>query len=469
VKARFEVSTEGMRELQSGREPWQLAKELVANAWDESTTLCDVTLKSLAPRKARLAVYDDGAGFAKIEDAWTLMGHTPKRANPTVRGRFNIGEKEILSIATIAFIYTSGKVISFPKSGGRVIRNNPKPFIGTRIECILPWGTRQVEDTVAKLKTLLTPEGITYTVNGEKIPHKEPSQIIEATLDTVLQEGGVDQPMRTTRRKTTLELYPVEKGMLYEMGIPVQPIECPYLVNVMQKVPMPPNRDVVRDSYLQDVYTAILNATADNLTEEAVSDTWVRQGVEDKDVKPEVVKTVITKRYGDKVALFSSDYRANEKALSAGYELVHGRTLSPTERAAMQSVGLQHSSDIFPTTWGDAEEYPESEWSENIKRVVAYAKRLHQELIGRPLKVTIYRMPKGQTAADYGGGWLRFNISRLGKPWFANIGPHTTSLLLHEFGHTNGTGHDWQFQSNVERLAGKAVHLALDKPEVFRG
>ena len=29
MKARFEVSTEGMRELQSGREPWQLAKELV--------------------------------------------------------------------------------------------------------------------------------------------------------------------------------------------------------------------------------------------------------------------------------------------------------------------------------------------------------------------------------------------------------------------------------------------------------
>ena len=85
MKNRFEVSTEGMRSLQLGREPWQLAKELISNAWDEKTTICRVTLKSLTTRTASLSIYDDGEGFTNIADAWTLMGHTPKRQNPTAR------------------------------------------------------------------------------------------------------------------------------------------------------------------------------------------------------------------------------------------------------------------------------------------------------------------------------------------------------------------------------------------------
>lgn len=464
-KARFEVSTEGMRELQSGREPWKLAKELIANSWDESTNLCSVSIKSISSRKALLSVPDDGQGFARIEDAWTLMGHTPKRGNPTVRGRFNIGEKEILSVALSATIYTSGKIITFPKSGGRRIRANPNPLEGTRVDCYLPWGIRQVQSVTESLKMLLPPKGIEYKVNGEVISYKEPEQLIEATLDTVLQEGGLNQPVRITRRKTILELYPSEKGMLYEMGIPIQPIECQYLVNVMQKVPMPPNRDVVRDSYLQDIYATILNATADTLEE--VSSTWVRLGIEDKDIQPETVKTVMNRRYGDKVVLWSSDYRANERALEAGYELVHGRTLSPLERQTMQSVGLAHSSDIFPTNWGDAEDVPESEWTDGMRRVVAYAKRLSKELLGYAVSVSMYKMPKSQTGADFHNGVLRFNVGRLSKAWFDRITPQTTSLLLHEFAHSKGSGHNWEFNKSLETLAGKAVHLALEKPRIF--
>ena len=43
---RFEVSTNGMRELHSGREPWMLVKELIQNGWDEApfATHCEVTV-----------------------------------------------------------------------------------------------------------------------------------------------------------------------------------------------------------------------------------------------------------------------------------------------------------------------------------------------------------------------------------------------------------------------------------------
>ena len=93
MKARFEVSTEGMKGLHDGRPLWSLVKELVANAWDEETTICKVTIKgheevfSGGEVKGfiEVAVEDDGAGFKDINDAFTLMAPTSKRQESGVR------------------------------------------------------------------------------------------------------------------------------------------------------------------------------------------------------------------------------------------------------------------------------------------------------------------------------------------------------------------------------------------------
>ena len=64
---RFEVSTNGLRELQAGREPWTIVKELVQNTWDEApeTTICQVDIMSADDgRRTRITVMDDGPGFA---------------------------------------------------------------------------------------------------------------------------------------------------------------------------------------------------------------------------------------------------------------------------------------------------------------------------------------------------------------------------------------------------------------------
>ena len=467
MKNRFEICTEGMRELQSGREPWQLAKELVSNAWDEKTTVCDVRLHSLTPRTAHLSVYDNGKGFKDIADAWTLMKHTDKRFNPEVRGRFNIGEKEILSIAQAAKITTSGKIILFPKSGGRSVRTNTKPFEGTLVEVWLKWGSNQVKDTLEKLGHLLPPQGIIYTINNNKIAPQVPHKITQSTLETVTQ-SRLGEPMTTTRRKTTVEIYCNPNGyksQLYEMGIPVQAIDCPYSVNVMQKIPLPPNRDTVKDSYLQDIYTLVLNTTADEVEDAAAN--WTRVALEDKDVNLDAAKTIITKRYGDKVALWSTDSRSNEKALLAGYEIVHGKTLSEKERALLGTIGIGHTSDIFPTNYQPANYLDESQLTEGMRIVRQYAKQLHKGLLGREINVVFYSNFQIGSGADYGWGRLAFNIARLGRAWFDTIGEHTTSLLLHEFAHTEGVGHEPSYYSSLEKLAGRAVHLALDNPTVF--
>jgi len=471
MKARFEVSTEGMRALHAGREPWQLAKELVSNAWDEAITRCDVTLASLSPRKAKLTVYDDGKGFADIRDSWTLMGHTVKRGNPTVRGRFNIGEKEILSVAEAAVVHTNSTKVVFPKSGGRQVRK-AKPLKGTAVVCTLPWGSRQVESTVEALKKLLVPDGITYTVNGQEVPHQQPYKVIEGVvLETVLQDSPTE-PMRNTKRKTSIELYKSLNGheALYELGIPVQEIPCAYSANVLQKVPLPPNRDTVKDSYLQDVYRLILEATKDEVKDP--SSLWVRDAIEDPETSKDTVKDIMVRRYGEKSLLWSSDREANERAERAGFTIVHPKTLSALERQAMSQVGLVHSTDKFPSPYsagGEPLDYiPEEKWSTGMRNIAEYAQMLGKKLLHDHTTIRFYRYFKDQAAARGGKNTIEFNMAKLRKSWFDEIGAEQTALILHEMSHCGGAGHDWQYQKLFERLSGEAVHLALDKPELFK-
>ncbi len=466
MKARFEVSTEGMRELQSGREPWQLAKELVANAWDETATKCEVTIKSITSRQAVLTVYDDGGGFSKIEDAWTLMGHTSKRGDPTVRGRFNIGEKEILSVATEASIFTSGKIIRFPKTGGRQVRTDPNPIKGTKIVCKLPWGYKQVNTVTNKLSEMLTPKGFEYIVNGKTIPYYEPDDITEAILETVLQKSPLE-PVRSTFRRASIEIYNngSDKGMLFEMGIPIQKIACPFKVNVMQKVPMPPNRDVVKDSYLEDIYAAVLNCKIDDIAE--FSDSWIRMAIESGDTNSEVIKSVMSKRYGDKVMLWSTNTIANERAMEHGFEIIHGKTLSEPERKAFEKIGLQHTSDVFAPMPEAGETIPYEQWTDGMKKTGRYAQYLGKKLLSREIGIQMYILKGDIANATWCNGVISFNVNNLGKSFFDKITPRTTSLILHELAHQRGNGHDHLYLDSLKELAGEAVHLAINKSYEF--
>ena len=69
--------------------------------------------------------------------------------------------------------------------------------------------------------------------------------------------------MRESPRLTDIHLVsPADLGderRLYEMGIPVDTIACPWDVDIMQKIPLGESRDTVKASYITKVYTVILN------------------------------------------------------------------------------------------------------------------------------------------------------------------------------------------------------------------
>ena len=229
----FAVSTEGMRQLHAGRPPWSLVKELVQNVWDESppATRCEVQVRPAEGngRSTEVEVLDDGPGFANIADVYTLMGPSAKQGNPSKRGRFNLGEKEIIAAARFAQVQTVGHTVTFDGKG-RVRRRNGRTN-GTRVLVRMPWGAAEREELLSMLNRFRPPPACCFIVNGRTMGFRAPMLTAYMQLPTVLQDSP-GEPIRPTIRVAPVDvLEPLAgDGWLYEMGIPVQPIELPYQV-----------------------------------------------------------------------------------------------------------------------------------------------------------------------------------------------------------------------------------------------
>ena len=117
------------------------------------------------------------------------------------------------------------------------------------------------------LRSLLLPENVVVTFNGDRLLPRKPLRTFEASLETlVADDAGV---MRPRVRKTQVSIYealPGEVPSLYEMGLPVVETGDKWHVNVGQKVPLNRDRDNVKPAYLQAVRVAVLNAAYDLLT-----------------------------------------------------------------------------------------------------------------------------------------------------------------------------------------------------------
>ena len=475
MKNRFEVSTEGMRGLHAGRPLWSLVKELVSNSWDEDVTLCTVTMrKTSTPEHSEvieIIVEDDGAGFIDINDAFTIMAPTLKRINAVVRGRFNIGEKEILSVAEEGTVETVGTTIHFPREGGREITSNDRTK-GTVVSAIIerPW--TEYDETIKALNEFLPPAHITYTVNGVVAEPRVSIGTTTGALQTVLA-SGIGQPIRYTTRKTAIDIYePLNgTGHIYEMGITIQPIDMPYDVDIQQKVPMPPNRDTVTNAYLQDVYAEVLTVVAKDLQKSEASEAWVQMGVEDQRTPDDTVETVMKAKLGPNAVLHSTDTFANENAHDAGKDIIHPRTLSKKERQRFQDVGLVSSIVNYglKEKGGGLEIIPEPRITKDMEAVAKYAEWLGEKLLGFEITVRFISMKAtdDRRIAQYGGRQLDFVSDRLGRKWFEmSDGVPTqvqTSLIIHELAHEgySKTPHTGEYVHRIADLGAKATHIAL--------
>ena len=97
----FTVDRKGLSGIARRHGVERLVLEPIQNAWDENVGVVTLTLEPVPNKRlAKLVVTDDSPdGFRDLADAYTLYKESYKLDDPSKRGRFNMGEKLLLSIA----------------------------------------------------------------------------------------------------------------------------------------------------------------------------------------------------------------------------------------------------------------------------------------------------------------------------------------------------------------------------------
>src|ERR1043165_3487384 len=350
----FSVNKEGLGRQAEEQGKGRLVGELIQNALDEpGVTQIAVSLALVpGPEVADLTVEDDApAGFHDLTHAYTLFAPSAKRANPEQRGQFYLGEKLVLAVCEQASISTTkGTVIFDPEQGQ--IEKPDKRERGSVFQGRIRMTEQEYSQVCDYLRSLLLPDGIAVTFNGDRLLPRSPVHVFTASLETqIADDKGV---MRPTTRKAKVSLYeslPGESPALYEMGLPIVETGDRWHYSIAQKVPLNRDRNNVRPAYLKAVRTLVLNEMHDRLGPEDANADWVRQASSSPDCSPDAIRKVLALRFGEKFAAFDpNDKEAGKRFVSEGGTLVYGPMLSPEEwQNAKKAGAIQSAGKICPT------------------------------------------------------------------------------------------------------------------------
>jgi len=475
----FDVSKKGLANILARRGVEFIVLELIQNALDENSSRVEVEFIPVPNKRGlyRLTVEDDNPeGFKNIANVYTLFGESPKASDPTKAGRYMMGEKLVIANCQEASVLTTTGHVLFNEKGrrhGRKRRDFGSIFTGT-----LRMTKAQAECIRAAVSTVIVREDAKLIFNGIQMPYWEPETTFQGTLTT--EKADEEGRIRRTRRKTNIEVYNVQDGdtpMLYEIGLPVVEIDCPYHINVCQRVPLNVERDNVTPAYMREILTLVLNEIHQELDEEDAKAPWIDEALESGNVTNEALGDVITARYGDKVVLQDPKDREAEKiAVSKGYTVMPNSMPSATRKAIKTSGHVLPAGQVTPSpkAWSDdpnaspADYIPYEKWSPGMKRVAVYATRLARLLMDVTLNVSYVRVPNNFQAC-YGRGThtgdLTFNLRYQKKAWFDeaydNI-EELDSLLIHEFGHHYSSDHlSGRYHNALCDLGAKLKKLAL--------
>lgn len=468
-QAWFTVDKNGLRALQEGKPKTFLIRELVQNALDENITRAVVTM-NYKSGLATISVEDDSPeGFKDLTDAYTLFKHTDKRKNSNQRGRFNLGEKQVFSICKKATIITTKGGLVFDKDGRRKLRK--KRDAGSIITVEVRMTRDEYSDCYDYCKNLLIPEGIEFVVDGDVprmvVRYRKPYKTLTSALKTEVEKDGA---FRLTQRKTQVNIHkPNGQAVLYEMGIPVCEIDCDYSIDVQQKVPLGTDRDKVSPAFQRDLFAEVLNVVHEDINESNASSMWVRTGTTSDRVGEEAVTAVVRGRFGDDVAVADhSDPRSVDKAISSGYNIVHGGEMSRDEWSNIKKFGaIQKTSDYFGTSWAtDGRSHKPDEVQKGFAEL---AKKIARDAMKTTIYVVFRHSNDSNDIATFGNNTLTFNVAHLDGYWDLDEDGLPTQkmvdLLIHELGHRDGTHYESSYHELLTKLG---AFLALKDPSYLR-
>ena len=416
----FDVDRKGLAEIAKRRGMAFIVTEAIQNAWDEDVTRVDVTMSAVHQRPmVRLRVEDDSPdGFRDLADAYTMFRESYKLDDPEKRGRFNVGEKLLLAVAVEASIKSTTGTIIFGADGQRR-RRAAKTSSGSVLTATLRMTRTELEEALAVMRTLIPPPGIQTRVNTHLIEERTPLEEDTHALPTEIRgdEGG----FRPTRRVTMLRVYDVlkdETAHLYEMGIPVDEIECPWHVEIAQKIPLSLDRSSVRHGFCQEVEKLAAEMMAKHMTKEQARGGWVGTALEVMD-DPEAVRRVIKKRFGKAVIYDPSSPESNKLALDAGYAVISGGAMTKAawsnvkDAGALSPAGRMFSDGRVHLSPDGVPPVPRDKWTKNMVTVAEYAGRFARHVLGHSMIIQYYDDARLEFNAFCGSGTIAINLAQV--------------------------------------------------------
>ncbi len=372
-----------------------------------------------------------------------------------------MGEKQIIVLCEKAVIETTKGTLIFDSSGRYQKKKGREA--GSMVQLILKMSREEYDEMIQVARLYLVPKGITYMINGETIPYREPHKTFEATLPTEVENNGI---FRKTERKTIIHVHNLsENAWLFEMGLPICEIEGKYSFNVQQKVPLSIDRDTIPQSFLEKLFGEALNVLHDEIKPEESSESWICVGAGSDRIKSETTKSIITKRYGQKVLIATPNQPlSNDDAIANGFRIVHGSELSKKEwKNVRKADAMKSSSDLFPHNGIRGEDV---EPTPNMLIFKNLAKRIAKEVFNIDI-VVLFKKWIG-VKAQYGNRTFTVNVEALGEDFFK---PDPTiemlDLIIHELGHEKGMHTEHSYHEALTLIGATMTMKALKKPEFF--
>ena len=486
----FTVNRQGLKAQQQNNGLGPAVRELVQNAFDATgSTKVSLLIARLRSGELTISCHDNGAGFEKIEDAWTLFNPSTKKDNPELRGRFCVGEKFAVAQAKCASVKTRSGVVRFHIDGTREVRRarNRELWDGTYVCLELGKVTKKAErEAMEAARTIQPPASIAYDVNGDSIEPWTLKATESATLSTVIPDD--DGALAQRRRKTTIRVLETPEGMssqLFELGLPVCTIPDPVSYDVAQRIPQTIERSQPSDGYLRTLRAHCLAHLLPLMTErDDLHAAWYLDALGSTHTPREQVKAWAIETWGvGAITYDSTDKEAMMSAIESGVEVVHPGKVPDEVRATLREI-RQDDPGFMPraskSSFSEQDRgdggftfgllYSDDELKEWQKSAVAYAFKF-AELANIPLaKVQWYETEESDGKL---GTWhrdtntMRLNASRghLARGNFAQV----LSTVIHELAHYTTSNHlSRQFSNEIARISGLALKTMTNPPE-FRG
>ncbi len=457
--------------------------ELFQNAMDTDATECNITIAPLKGTRgvARLTVEDnDPVGFRRLADAYTMYLSSLKKDDPTKAGRYNVGEKLVLSYCREATVATTIGTVTFDDAGRHEYPRRKREH-GTKFEALINCTKSQIEEAVRYMRRIIVRPNLKLVVNGEDVRPRTPEKVFQDKLP-----APVGQYQKRVPRPTEVQLHqrfdPAEPW-LYELGIPVCRLgDDKWDVNVMQRVPLNIDRDNVPGSFRQELRAVVLNHTYEEIEEEEAGGTWIKDGTSDTDrIAPQAFSHIVTDVLHPNLLIASNnDPESKSRATAGGHTVVDTRTFTEGQRKMLKKFGARTTHQAYPTHRINTDLPPPKKiehdaWTRGMVVIHDYAVALAKELMGIRLEVEFCDR-NGSVEAQYHGGSgafgrLTFYVETLGWDWFnQDVTQEVDELLIHEFAHhTEGNHLCERYYKACCKLGAQLKWLALKEPEFFAG